>query len=159
LMSASGSTSTFVWILRIRKSEWLRGSVERQPISRHSVLWCKWRTRHDSNVWPSPSECNRDRGFAATWRMRLAAGSRRLDLLKTALLLGRSDAKIVTLEGADSGCFHRRSELFGQGLRGRDMIASVPKLLMRACREPRNQLSSLANAATSGRMETSTPGR
>jgi hypothetical protein len=20
------------------------------------VLWRKWRTRHDSNVWPSPSE-------------------------------------------------------------------------------------------------------
>ena len=56
LMSASESTSTFVWILRIRKSEWLRGSVERQPVSRDSVLWCKWRTRHDSNVWPSPSE-------------------------------------------------------------------------------------------------------
>ena len=58
LMSASGSTSTFVWILRIRKSERLRGSVERQPLSRDSVLWCKWRTRHDSNVWPSPSEGN-----------------------------------------------------------------------------------------------------
>ena len=56
LMSASESTSTFVWILRIRKSEWLRGSVERQPVNRDSVLWCKWRTRHDSNVWPSPSE-------------------------------------------------------------------------------------------------------
>ena len=61
LMSASGSTSTFVWILRIRKSEWLRGSVERQPVSRDSVLWCKWRVRHDSNVWPSPSEGNSNR--------------------------------------------------------------------------------------------------
>jgi hypothetical protein len=56
LMSASGATSTFGWILRIRKSEALRGSVERQSVSRDSVHWCKWRTRHDSNVWPSPSE-------------------------------------------------------------------------------------------------------
>jgi hypothetical protein len=30
LMSASGSTSTFVWILRIRKSEWPRGSGPHQ---------------------------------------------------------------------------------------------------------------------------------
>src|SRR3977135_1188855 len=56
LMSASESTSTFVWILRIRKSEWLRGSGERRPVNRDGVLWFKWRPLHDSNVGPSPSE-------------------------------------------------------------------------------------------------------
>jgi len=43
LMSASGSTRTFASILRIRKSKWLLGSLERQPVSRDSVLWCRWR--------------------------------------------------------------------------------------------------------------------
>jgi hypothetical protein len=43
LISASGSTSSLVWTLQSLKSEWRRGSVERQAVSRDSVLRCKWR--------------------------------------------------------------------------------------------------------------------